>query len=80
MNNHNLALLSDDDRAFIELHKGATLADHKGEKLTLEQEAVIIVNRLKNGAISRDRVKKLIDNSFNGEKLRNLINKYRRKL
>lgn len=74
---NNLALLSDKKRAIVELHKGALFADYKGERLTVEQEAIIIVNRLKRGAIGRDRVKKLIDNSHDSEKLRNLINEYR---
>ncbi len=68
-----------------ELHKSACLAEYKltisnGAKLTLEQEAILIVKRLASGAIDRNKVKRLIDSHVNSEGLRNLINEYRGKV
>ncbi len=62
----------------IELHKSACLADFNGEKLTLEQEAILIVKRLASGAIDRKQAQRAIDNSHNSEQLRSLVNKYRK--
>lgn len=62
LNSHNLALLSDDDRADIELQK----------------QAHLIVHQLRNAKINRAGVKVLIDKSLQSEKLRNLINQYRK--
>lgn len=77
MNSHNIAQLPTNKRTLIELHKSATLADFKQLKLTVEQQAIVIVYRLKNGTIDRNRTKKLIDNYYDREKLRSLINEYR---
>jgi hypothetical protein len=77
MNNHNLALLSDDNRARIEFFKQATFDNYNQKRLTLEQQAIIAVKRLERGEINRAGVKKLIDASNDSEKFRKLINEYR---
>ncbi len=66
----------------VELHKSACLAEYNlinynGEKLTLEQSAILIVYRLKCGAIDRNKAKGLIDSHANSEGLRRLVNEYR---
>ncbi len=76
MNSYNLAALPEETRASIEAHKVALFADFKGERLTVEQEAIIIAKRFKRGAIKRDRVKRIIESSFHSEELRVLINKF----
>jgi hypothetical protein len=62
MTNHNLALLSDAERADIELQK----------------QAHLIVHQLRNTMINRAGVKKLIEASKQSERLRDLINQYRK--
>lgn len=61
MISHNLALLTPEQRADIELNKQASL----------------IAFKLKMGQASRADAKEAIEASFDGDKLRKLINKYR---
>jgi len=62
MNNYNLALLPDEDRAEIELQK----------------QARAIVYNLRRSTINRADVKLLIEKSLQSERLRTLINQYRK--
>ena len=62
MNNYNLALLPDEDRAYIELQK----------------QARAIVYNLRRSTINRADVKLLIEKSLQSERLRTLINQYRK--
>lgn len=77
MKSNNIAQLSQDMRVLIELHKSACLADYNQERLQVEYYAILIFYRLKSGKITRDKVSRLINESSNPEKLRNLLNKYR---